>query len=69
MSDQDKSQVSSPTELVDAFDDIAQGLAELDRGESTDLHDVLRKARAIVDAAERRQGRPLAQHKAIDGDA
>ena len=65
MSDQDKSQVSSPTEL----EDIAQGLAELDRGESIDLDDVLRKARAIVSAAERRQGLPLAQHKAIDGDA
>ncbi|WP_111562681.1 hypothetical protein [Rhizobium sp.] len=69
MSDQEKSQVSSPTELVDASDDIAQGLAELDRGESTDLDDVLRKARAIVDAAERRYGHPLVQHKAIDGDA
>ncbi|MBO9126143.1 MULTISPECIES: hypothetical protein [unclassified Rhizobium] len=69
MSDQDKSQVSSPTELVEAFDDIAQGLAELDRGESTDLDEVLEKARAIVVAAERRHGHPLAQHKAIDGNA
>jgi predicted transcriptional regulator len=29
----------------------AEGLAELDRGESVDLDDVLEKARAIIDAA------------------
>ncbi len=35
----------------------AQGLDELDRGESVDLDDVLDKARAIVDAAEYRRGK------------
>lgn len=34
----------------------AQGIDELDRGESVDLEDVLEKARAIVDAAEYRRG-------------
>ena len=34
----------------------AQGLDELDRGESIDLEDVLEKARTIVDAAEYRRG-------------
>ena len=35
----------------------AQGLDELDRGESVDLEDVLEKARTIIDAAEyRRRG-------------
>lgn len=89
MPNQDRSQVSLrlPTELVTAFDDIAEvldrdrswimrkaleqylanegndilcdaeGLAELDRGESVDLDDVLQKARAIVDAAEHRHRR------------
>ncbi|XKM38491.1 CopG family ribbon-helix-helix protein (plasmid) [Rhizobium ruizarguesonis] len=33
----------------------AQGLDELDRGDSVDLEDVLEKARAIVDAAENRR--------------
>ncbi|MGO7176109.1 CopG family ribbon-helix-helix protein [Rhizobium ruizarguesonis] len=33
----------------------AQGLDELDRGDSVDLEDVLEKARAIVDAAEYRR--------------
>ncbi len=35
----------------------AEGIAELDRGESVDLDDVLQKARAIVDAAEHRHRR------------
>ncbi|CAN7625369.1 CopG family ribbon-helix-helix protein [Pararhizobium sp. LjRoot238] len=34
----------------------AQGLDELDRGDSVDLEDVLEKARTIVDAAEYRRG-------------
>lgn len=34
----------------------AQGIDELDRGESVDLEDVLEKARTIVDAAEYRRG-------------
>jgi predicted transcriptional regulator len=34
----------------------SQGIAELDRGESVDLEDVLDKARTIVDAAEYRRG-------------
>jgi predicted transcriptional regulator len=34
----------------------AQGIDELDRGESVDLEDVLEKARAIVNAAEYRHG-------------
>ncbi|PYB77735.1 CopG family ribbon-helix-helix protein [Rhizobium wuzhouense] len=33
----------------------AQGIAELDSGESVDLEDVLDKARTIVDAAEYRR--------------
>ncbi|MCB5205418.1 transcriptional regulator [Neorhizobium sp. T786] len=33
----------------------AQGIDELDRGESVDLEDVLQKARTIVDAAEYRR--------------
>ena len=36
--------------------DEAQGLDELDRGESVDLDDTLAKARAIVEAAESRRG-------------
>ncbi len=35
----------------------AQGLDELDRGESVDLDDVLDKARTIVDAVKYRRGR------------
>jgi predicted transcriptional regulator len=35
----------------------AQGLDELDRGESVDLEDVLEKARTIVNAAEYRHGK------------
>lgn len=35
----------------------AQGIDELDRGESVDLEDVLEKARTIVDAAEHRRGK------------
>ena len=35
----------------------AQGLKELDRGDSVDLDDVLEKARTIVDAAEYRRGK------------
>ncbi len=35
----------------------AQGIDELDRGESVDLEDVLEKARTIVDAAEYRRGK------------
>jgi predicted transcriptional regulator len=35
----------------------AQGLEELDRGESVDLEDVLDKARTIVEAAEYRRGK------------
>jgi predicted transcriptional regulator len=45
--------------LVQAGADVlndANGLDELDRGESTDLDDVLETARAIVDAAEARRG-------------
>lgn len=34
----------------------AQGVEELDRGETVDLEDVLEKARTIVDAAEHRRG-------------
>jgi predicted transcriptional regulator len=34
----------------------AQGLDELDRGESVDLDDVLEKARTIINAAEYRRG-------------
>lgn len=34
----------------------AQGIDELDRGESVDLDEVLEKARTIVDAAELRRG-------------
>ncbi len=34
----------------------AQGIDELDRGESVDLEEVLEKARTIVDAAEYRRG-------------
>ncbi|EJT01053.1 hypothetical protein RCCGE510_32236 (plasmid) [Rhizobium sp. CCGE 510] len=33
----------------------AQGLDELDRGDTVDLEDVLEKTRAIVDAAEYRR--------------
>ena len=33
----------------------AEGLAELDRGEGTDLDDVLKKADAIISAAETRR--------------
>ena len=40
---------------ADLLDD-AQGLDELDRGESVDLDDTLAKARAIVEAAESRRG-------------
>lgn len=39
----------------------AQGVHELDRGESVELDEVLEKARAIVDAAEHRlKGKPPA---------
>jgi predicted transcriptional regulator len=34
----------------------AQGIDELDRGESVDLEDVVEKAQAIVNAAEYRHG-------------
>ncbi len=37
----------------------AQGLDELDRGESADLDDVLEKARMIVAAADRRHRRAV----------
>ena len=33
----------------------AEGLSELDRGESVDMDDMLKKARSIVDAAEYRR--------------
>jgi predicted transcriptional regulator len=35
----------------------AQGLNQLDRGESVDLENVLEKARTIIDAAEYRRGK------------